>query len=226
MKTLVAIIVGSFIGAWAPLAFGLSATKTPAKSTTTRKVVSLVERVQEKWDDTKRYQAKFEQTIRSKQLGTEDVSNGLVSVVKPTKLRWHSTTDGSIQILNGKKLILIEPNERRKIRNITIYEDASAQTNLKLIDFLSGKSKLKSHYTAKLVKDSADSAQIELTPKSGEGEKILASVDKKTYFLSGLITEDVENRIEVRFTEAKIDPELDDKLFEYKEISGDRLHSQ
>lgn len=199
-------------------------TVSPSVKTTTKsssKTEDIIGRLQAKWDKTESFQASFRQTVTSKQLGTRDESRGAVSVLKPERLRWESETDGSTQILNGGKFIVIQKNPRRGTREVDIYHNVSKAIDTKLLKFLAGKAKFKSIYRFQLLKDRPDVATLSFSPLKGTGDVIVAEIDKKSYLLRSVTSNSDDSEVRLELINIKTNVTLDPSLFEYKPSSSD-----
>jgi outer membrane lipoprotein-sorting protein len=177
---------------------------------------TLIDNLQKKWDEAKTYQARFKQIVFAKRLGTRDESVGLVSVSKPNRLRWVSETDGTLQILNGKSLTNVTENPRRKVTEVEIYPDAAKAVDSKLLKFLAGQARFKTLYKFKLDSETAEIATVKFNPLKGDGEALIAEIDKNSYLLRSLTTDSEDNRVRVEFTDIQLNVKLDSKLFEYQ----------
>jgi len=211
----------------------LSETKTKTKTTpkpkaqTPEMVVNLtLAKIQKVWDKARTYQADFNQTVISKTLGARDESRGKLYILKPSKLRWQSTTDGSAQIMNGKRLTHIQPNAQRGRTVVDIYKDFSKNVDAKFYDFLAGNIKLKNHYNAKLLDSKGNIIRLRLTPKKVGDQTYIAEVDKKSYLLVALITDSADTRTLMRFSNIKINIPVKAELFEYKKKKEHIIHEQ
>ena len=188
-------------------------------------VDTTLDSVQKTWDATKSYEALFSQVVFSKRLGTKDESKGNLSVVKPGKIRWESKTDGTLQIINGKKLIHIHTQRRRNTKIVEIYEDISRQIDTKSLSFLAGTTQFRKSYRVDIIKDSAKTLELKLVPKDQPGgETYIAEFDKSDYVLKSLTTETADSRVRVSFSDIKTNLELGNQLFDYKPDPKDVVH--
>lgn len=176
-----------------------------------------LESVQNKWDETKSYQADFKQTIFNKRLGTKEEATGSMSISRPGKIRWDSMTDRTLQILNGKKLYDVHFPKRRKANIVNIYEDITKKADIRPLAFLSGKATFRKSYHVDILKESKGSVDIKLVPKDVPGgETYIAEFDKNSYLLAALTTETAESRVRIEFSNIKANVDLKDDVFEYK----------
>ncbi len=184
-----------------------------------------LDRLQKAWDAAETYEAAFHQTVFSKRLGTRDESSGTLSVVKPSKLRWDSKTDGTVQIMNANQLVVIAKNKRRGTTVVDVYKDLSKVMNSKPLSFLSGKAKFGDMYRVELLSETPAMAEMRFTPKTDSAETLVAEIDKESYLLRSLTSETVDSRVRTEFSGTKTNVKLEDKLFEYKPNASDIVHN-
>lgn len=196
------------------------------KKTPEAYVTEVVGKLQKSWDNTKNYKANFKQVIFSKRMGTRDENTGVLYVIKPTKLRWESKTDGTLQILNGNRLINVTENKRRGNRVVDIFKDVKKVMDTSQLQFLSGKAKFEELYNIKLVAETAKQVELKLTPKGQTAETYVAEVDKTSYFLRSLTTENADSRVRIEFIDTKINVPMDDKLFTFTKLETDVVHEE
>jgi outer membrane lipoprotein-sorting protein len=195
----------------------------PASAVTLNQIV---DKLQDVWDKTHSYQTEFKQVVFAKRLGTRDESEGTLYVIKPDKLRWESKTDGSIQIMNGRKLILIEENRRRGTRTVDIYKDVAKAVDAKPLKFLAGKAKFRDVYSIMLISDTESGAELKLIPKDDSTESLIAEIDKSSYLLRSLTTDSPDSRVRVDFSGIKTNIEISHEQFEYKSSPKDVVTNQ
>ncbi len=176
----------------------------------------ILKKFQTSWDETKKYSAAFKQTVTSKTLGSKEESEGSLDVVKPGKLRWNSNSDMSSQILNGKKFMSLRLNARKKTRSVEIYKDVSAMVDMKALDFLADGVQFAKVYKLELLSQTPEIIKLKLTPKEKRPEFYIAEIDKKSYVLSSLTTETPDSTVKMVFTGIQVNPQIDEKIFEYE----------
>lgn len=189
-----------------------------------------IDKIQKTWEESPSYQADFKQVIRSKRMENREESAGVLSVVKPGRLRWESTKDQNVQILNGKKLVNIHANKRRGIRVVDIYEDISSQMDVKMLEFLAGKAKFKEWYRVELHKETPNIIGLKLSPrnqkKPAPEDVYVAEFDKKSYILRALSNESADSKVRIDFSNIQTNAKLSEDLFEYKAEPKDVVHKQ
>jgi len=186
-------------------------------------VDALIEGLQTSWDAAKTYQAKFQQVVTSKRLGTRDETRGTLFVVKPSHLRWESETDGGFQIMSEKKLTVVHKNRRGTVV-VDLYPDLGKVMDPRPLAFLSGRVKFKDLYTIDLVSETPDAATVRFVTRGTPNDALVAEIDKKSYFLRSLTSETLESTVRTEFTGVRTNIELGEALFEYKPGSGDIIH--
>ena len=208
-----------------PIILALSLTTTLFAVTPPSPAGKLVDEMQAAWNEAKTYEAAFTQEVYSKTLGGEpDTSHGTLSVIKPGKLRWEAS-DGSLQILNGKQLWVIQTNARRGVREVDYWPVASKAIDSKLLKFLSGKAEFKKLYTVKVLSESPKTAELRLISHTNVDESYIAEIDKSSYLLDLLTIESTDSRTRIKFTNIKTNVPLKAALFEYEKRAGDIMHA-
>ncbi len=178
--------------------------------------------LQSAWDETKSYRADFTQSVHSKAAALEeDAARGTITVVKPDKLRWEDTTNNTTQLLNGEDYWEITSNPRRKSRTVTHTPKVSAMVGKTALAILTGRGKFKEFYRVKLLEDSPAEARLQLKPKAGGAETLIAKIDKKGYVLRSLTTDSPDSKVVVEFTNIQRNSTFPEKLFCYVKLDGD-----
>ncbi len=191
-----------------------------------KSIEPLISGFEKAWAEVKSYQSDFKQTIISKELGSSEESTGTLSVSKPGRLRWESNTEGSIQILNGPKYYNIQENKRRGNRVVDVYKNVKKTANLKPLAFLTENFKVREVYQVKLASETKDLAELKLQVKGHPEEVLVAEIDKKSYLLRALVTENSESRVRIELLNTKANLALPDSLFEYQAGPKDLVHEQ
>jgi outer membrane lipoprotein-sorting protein len=200
-------------------------TSVSTKPTDEVRVSQVLTGFQKFWDSTKTYQCNFFQSVYSKQLGTPpDENEGMLYVVKPEKLRWESTTDESFQVMNGKEITYVHRNPRRSATLVDIYPNFKKIVGARSLSFLAGKANFKALYKGELLGEDAKTVRLKLIPKDEPDETYIAEIDKGGYFLVSLTTDTVDTKVVMKFSNAKTNLTLPDKLFEYKPKPTDIVH--
>lgn len=204
----------------------LATVSAPGDASKLSDLTKIIDSFQKKWDATKTYKANFKQIIVSKQMGTRDETNGIVYVAKPNRLRWESETDGSFQILNGKRLVSIQTLPSRGSRSVDIYRNISKSLSTKPLQFLIGKVRFVDAYDVSLLGDTPNQAELKLMSKSDPLEIYTAEIDKPAYFLRTLKTSSPDSEVTIQFTGIETNLKLRDELFKYQKQPNDVVHEE
>ena len=186
----------------------------------------VVQKLQQSWDNTLTFQAKFKQVIQSKRLGTREENTGKVTIKKPGHLLWDSTSERIQQILNDNRLVVIQANLSKNNRSVDIFKDISGQISKGPLRFLSGKNKLKDSYQIKLLEEKKDRHVINLIPLTPDSEQLVAEVLKSSYLLVALISENSESRVRLDFSDIQTNRTVKDALFQYQKEEKDIVTEQ
>ncbi len=194
--------------------------KKDTDSASSTSLSRILNKFQTLWDQTQSYQARFHQVIYSKALGTRDEVVGMLRVRKPDRLRWEGE-DGNTEILNGKKLTVIQKNRRTGGNSVDIYKDVSKQMDTKGLSFLVGNAKLRDLYHCVLGEEKGQMVEVKLKPKGTASETYIAKINKESYVLASLTTDTIDTRIVLNLLEIKRGIQLEDKLFDYRPLDSD-----
>ena len=194
------------------------ASKKPSHSDAT------IEEVQRAWDQIKSYQADFHQIIRSKTLGTQEETQGTLSVLKPLKLRWECPLNGTLQILNGKELWQIKKSKRKKRLQVEHYPDISQQIDLRTLTFLADQANIVNSYKYRVLSSTNERLILALVPKTGGEETLLAEILKPGYLLGALKMESSGSETRITFKNIRTNIPLKDAWFKYQAGPEDVVH--
>lgn len=197
------------------LSFASAATSAPSAD-------AALDKLQASWDETKSYEADFIQTVKSKNSGLEDESShGTVKVEKPLRMRWEDKVSHTTQLLNGGEYWEITENARRGSRQVTHSKDVSKSLAKSSLQVLAGNGKLKEFYKVKLARDTDREALLELKPKAGGNETLIAKIDKNGYVLRTLTTESPDSKVVVEFKNIKRNLPFSQNAFQYEKKPND-----
>ncbi len=184
-------------------------------------------KLQASWDKIKSFKADFVQLVSSKAMQglPPDETKGVIYVERPSKLRWESQTDGSLQILSDDELKVIHKNERGTTL-VDIYGRISNSVGAKSLNFLTGKAKFAVLYDVVLVGQSPKKVTLKLTPRDTSRETYIAEINKAGYFLETLTTDTEDTSVVMKFSNVRRNLTLDKTLFEYRAQPTDIVHRQ
>jgi len=184
----------------------------------------LISEIQKAWNQTKNYQADFEQTVLSKTLGTKEVTLGKIFVQKPLRLRWETSDQKTVQILSGKEFWQIKSVRRGKQTQVDHYSDISRLADLGALTFLADHIDIRKTYKYKVLTETPSQVILALHSKTGSRETILAEILKPSYLLAALKLETVDSETRITFKNMQTDARLEDSLFQYQTKPQDTVH--
>jgi len=183
---------------------------------------AIARRVQAFYAQTRDFSASFRQHYTYVALGRTEDSEGVVRVKKPGLVRWdYAAPEKRTLYLQGKTLWIWRPDdqEAQVKRNFGGDQLSSAFT------FLWGKGDLLKEFAPRAVAVPAGLPKgdgLELTPlKPTPGvQKLLFVVGKDGQVLASVVTNSQSDVNQIVFSEAKIDQNLPDSLFQFAPPQG------
>jgi outer membrane lipoprotein carrier protein len=181
--------------------------------------------VQRFYDAAQTFQSEFKQRYWIEAFGTYRDSRGTVLFSKPGKMRWAYSNNGTIVVSNGKELKVYE-KENKQMYLQTVNETQYPAA----LSFLLGTGSLSNTFDLQLL----DPVKLQFpggyvlmgTPKAATPayQKILFYVDKQTYQVRRVLLFDAQrNRNRFDFENAKVNMQVDPKMFTYNPPQGTRV---
>ncbi len=175
----------------------------------------------------KTYSAKFEQEVKSTQFGKNlTTGSGELFYEKPGKMVWHyQAPEEHWYITNGQFFWDYLPSVKQVLE---MKLDQALSSNLPKA-FLFGMAKLSDQFTVAFdpaQKDAKDgNYRLVLTPKQDEDKIMLGTmsllVDGKTFLVKeAKLRDSLGNENFLRFTDTKMNPKIDAKMFDFKIPAG------
>lgn len=163
--------------------------------------------------------AGFTQEVFSNSLQSSEHAQGTVRFKKPGMMRWDYTGGGYI-ISNGKLIWVYEP-ELAQVMEIKVDTTRPAM----LTNFLSGINRLEKDFIVKLLSFDAAGYGLSLTPKRAMGNtrELLVDIDRDFLIKKSIAIDNFNNETRVKFHDIKINIEIPNDDFEYKEQKGIKL---
>lgn len=199
------------------------------------RLTEVLAQIQTAWDKIQSYECAFTQRVLPKTPGGggklegfggwEDETSGILLVKKPDKLRWEATSEGTLQILNGGTFTSVRLNRRTSRVAVDIYKDAKKSIDMRALHFLAGQMRFTEFYHVKLLSDGPKAVELKLTPKEDPSESYIAEMEKGSYLLRSLTTETLESRVRMEFMGVKVNPVIQNSMFEYKPGPKDTVHT-
>lgn len=164
-------------------------------------------------------EAAFVQITRSPSMGTEEEQRGRIVLKRPRQMRWDFTRpDRRLFVTDGQQMWIHSPVDNQVIH----YQDVSGAAASGGIDsLLSEMDKLDESFNVALVEDPEASRlghfSLALTPKEEAPFKsLLLEVHKRKLTLKRiLVIDSFDNETELRFSNVKVNGNVDDSLFKF-----------
>jgi outer membrane lipoprotein carrier protein len=185
--------------------------------------VAIVDAIQKQFDATITFQARFIQKSYLKILGQSQKAEGFVSIKKPGKMKWdYKAPDRQILVSNDQGLWLYLPDEKQvtKMKVQSIYSSNTPAL------FLAGRGKLTESFTIGKVTEEHGLYVVEMIPrnKAQNLSKMVLLADKKNYQIVGSrVYDNLGNKTEMLFSNIRINPNLEKKLFRFEVPKGVEL---
>ena len=194
----------------------LSAPTSAVEPTTAAEAVTAVEGF---YANVQSMEASFVQVTRSPSMGTWEEQRGRILLKRPRQMRWDFTRpDRRLFVTDGQQMWIHSPEDNQVIH----YQDVSGAAASGGIDsLLSEMDKLDESFNVALVED-ADAARLGhfsliLTPKQEAPFKsLLLEVHKRKLTLKSiLVIDSFDNETELRFSNVKVNGNVDDSQFKF-----------
>ena len=183
----------------------------------------VLDAIQNRYDATQTFKAKFIQNSYLKVMDQTQRANGDVLIKKPGKMKWtYSAPDPQVLISDSRLLWLYLPEEEQvtKMMVESIYS-----TNTPAL-FLSGEGKLAEAFDVEKVIHEEQKTVVELVPKKEEQNlsKLVLYVDKNNFQIIGSqVYDKLGNTTEIFFSEIESNPAIADKTFQFDVPPGVEL---
>lgn len=180
----------------------------------------LMRGVQQRYDATGDYSARFRQTTEYRTLNRRIDGRGRVYFSKPARMLWrYEEPAGQFVLSDGRHLYFYQPVERQVIK--TAFGSAF-RSDLPL-SFLLGIGDLGRDFRAELTEGSGDAHGLKLSPRKPDTgvREVRLSVDPGSHDIRQVRIEDAAgNRWTFRFDDIRHGEGLDPSLFELKAPEG------
>lgn len=178
----------------------------------------LLDRVQQHYQATKSFSAKFDETIT--RAGAAPLHrSGIIYYEKPGKLRWEFEGSQSETIVSdGKTIYDYDP----ALNQVVETPLAQASRSNPAAAFLLGAGNVKRDFKAEAIiaPDSSGLVHVALTPKQG-GQRIEAGIDRKTYNIATLsISDAMGNQTNLSFSNIELNRPLHASQFTFTPPDG------
>jgi outer membrane lipoprotein carrier protein len=198
----------------------------PARPAASGPVVSVVARMQDRYDKATDYRARFTQKYTSAATGRERTSTGEVFIKKPGRMRFsYQSPSASMYLSSGSTFWMYEPEAKQAFR-----QDLKSSQLPAAVAFLMGKGKLTDEFEAtvaeKLPYGGPKDHKLQLKPKRPQSayKAIYFVVDPVTFLVKESILINAQGDINAfTFTDARIDTKIPDDTFKWSPPAGVRV---
>ncbi|OGV95925.1 MAG: outer membrane lipoprotein carrier protein LolA [Nitrospinae bacterium RIFCSPLOWO2_02_FULL_39_110] len=189
----------------------------------------IVERMQNKYEETKNFKADFTQTSVLKSIKQKRVSRGQVFIKKPGMMRWeYGEPDTQLIVSDGKVIWFYVPADKQVM--MSKVNDTSDSYTLNV--FLSGIGKLRD--TFKIESESEETVPqsqylLRLTPKKSHPNltRLVIGINKEDFKVETSSTYDIYgNQTTVSFSNIEMNKEMSEDIFHFEIPNGVRVITQ
>ena len=189
----------------------------------------VIDRVQERYEKTKNFQADFTQTSILKTVKQKQISKGKVFIRKPGMMRWeYKTPEEQFIISDGKTIWFYVPIDKQvMMNNISSNLDSNSPNT-----FLAGSGKLRDTFNIEFEPEgTVPSPQylLKLIPKKSQPNmaKLIIGVNKEDFKIEMSRVYDIYgNQTIVSFSNIEINKELSEGIFHFEVPQGVRVVTQ
>lgn len=182
-----------------------------------------LQKMQEKFNQTKDFSAQFTQTFRHHIFKTSETSTGSVQYKKPGKMRWdYKTPSNKSFIVEGSSLWIFQPADKLAMVDKCFKQDTLSSA----LSFLWGAADIKKQFTAQFFDGqfgNATDIHIQLDPKTKSNffKRIILVLDPVTFTVKQSIVVDLEGNLnQFVFEQTKINSNLSDNIFSFTPPAG------
>jgi outer membrane lipoprotein carrier protein len=185
----------------------------------------IVQKIQEKYDQTDDLSANFRQTVYIASLGQEQKGQGKVYLKKPGRMRWeYEEPEEQLIVSDGELLWIYDPSLNQVVEHNWEQAYPSKVPTL----FLAGLGKLEKDFLISFLSSQTDNEQsniywIKLIPKDKQLNltELVLGVDAKTFLIQESRAQDnLGNITKFQFYDIKINSGLSDTVFHFTPPEG------
>jgi len=182
-------------------------------------VKQVLQKLQDRYEQTRTLTADFEQTVQSPTLAGTLESRGTLAFEKPNHMRWdYRPPDEQTIVGDGETLWIYQPAEKQVIK-APLGEAFQARTP---VSFLAGLGRLERDFEATLEREEADRWVLRLVPRHDEGIGTLTLVVHKPDAAvdEARITDPLGTITRIRLSAERRNVALDAALFRFTPPAG------
>lgn len=189
-------------------------TLAPAGLLAADRMEDLLDQLQNTYDKTAAYSARFEQRTGSANSREPRVAKGKVNFAKPGRMRWDYSEPAKAFISDGKTFWMVQP-DRREVLEMPAEQAFGSRTPMM---FLTGIGKIRGEFEPQLISDKEGLATMRLTLKkpTTQAQYLLLEMDTVSGLAKSVKTVDFFGAYnELTFTDYKLDETFADGFFTY-----------
>jgi outer membrane lipoprotein carrier protein len=203
--------------------FVMVVTLGSSESLFSRSLDSILENIQQTYENTKDYKAEFRQTSFIKSIEEEQQSKGRVYMKKPGRMRWEYLEPEKQLIVLDSKILWIYTQETNQVIKNNFVEHFDSKTPYL---FLLGMGKIKEEFDVTRMEEKEDSGKkivLELKPKEEQPglRKLVLKVHPKSFQVEGTsIFDDFGNITSFDFYDIQLNSTIPGSLFQFEVPEG------
>jgi outer membrane lipoprotein carrier protein len=234
MSTLVFVLAFAAGTAAAPTTIPATkpAASPAAAAAETPDLRTILERMQQRYDQAKDLRARFSQNYTRAVVGRATVSTGTLTFKKPGKMRWdYEKPEPQMFLSNGQVLWLYQPDDKQAFK-----QGLKASQLPAALAFLMGKGKITDEFEVAFAQEPKDAKEklpgrpgdirLALSPKQPQStyKSILFVVDAKEYLVRESVLVDAQgNTNHFIFDGLEVNTKVADSLFKWSPPAGVRV---
>ncbi len=192
---------------------------TPKSSASGDELRTVIKGLEKKYASISTMSADFLQEAYSSSLQSTEHAKGTVSFKKPGMMRWDYHGGGMI-VSNGKFIWVYEP----ELAQVIETKVDPAKPNI-TTSFLTEVGNLEDDFIVELISSDEKGYELSLTPKlpMGNTKELRVEIDREFLLKKTTAIDSFNNETRVEFLDIKINIEIPDDEFEYKEQRGIKI---
>ncbi|MCR4288302.1 MAG: outer membrane lipoprotein chaperone LolA [Deltaproteobacteria bacterium] len=177
--------------------------------------------LEKRLSETASISAEFAQEAVSSGIGNKVMSQGVVYIKKPGRMKWvYAEPHKDILASNGK-LVWFYQEDLNQVMEMPASRMSSAGR-----DFLLGAGSIRKDFSIKLTGDDEKSWSLELLPKEADTglKRLFVKAGKEDFVITSITIEDtLGNRTVVEYRNIKVNPAIKDSFFDFKPPKGAKV---
>lgn len=181
----------------------------------------IVSGLEKRLSETTAISAEFAQEAVSSGIGNKVLSQGVVYIKKPGRMKWvYAEPHKDILASNGK-LVWFYQEDLNQVMEMPASRMSSAGR-----DFLLGSGSIRKDFSIKLAGEDEKTWSLELLPKEADTglKRLFVKAGKADFMITSITIEDtLGNRTVVEYRNMKVNPVIKDSFFDFKPPKGAKV---